>query len=371
MKKIRILFTIPNFLTAGSGREMFNIIERLDKNMFEPFIVVNEAGGSLFEEITGKGYTILVHRFSAENIAGVFNKIKEAKTLSRYYKPFGFDIWQSFNWSSDYTEALIAKFASAKYVYVKKNMNWGRRAWKVKSMLAKGIVARNTTMLKTILSGSLYKNKTHYITGAVDINLFYKKQSEYRNRLDIPASATVIGCVAQIVRVKDQATLIKATAGFDGLYLVLAGRFVDGRYADELRQLIKDLGIDKRVLLIGGIAEVNDFLNACDIFVLPTSKANGHEEGCPIALLEAMAACVACIASNVAGNNDLVQHEKTGLLFSAGDAAGLSACINRYMTDKKLVAEMTKNATGAVNKYHHLDTEAQSFGELYYKLVRN
>ena len=47
MSRIRILFTIPNFITAGSGRAMVNIVDRLDRSRFSPSICVRRRGGSL------------------------------------------------------------------------------------------------------------------------------------------------------------------------------------------------------------------------------------------------------------------------------------------------------------------------------------
>ncbi len=347
---------------------MFNIIERLDKNIFEPCIAVNEEGGALFDEIKSKGYTIIVHRFSAEGTPGIYNQLKEARRLAGYFKPLGFKIWQSFNWSSDYSEALIAKLSGARYVYVKKNMNWNRKAWKVKSALASAIVARNTTMIETIFANLFYKGKTHYIPGAVDTGRFYKIQSTFRETLNLPAGATLISCVAQVVKVKDQATLIRAIAGIEDAYLVLAGRLVDDVYVQQLKQLIEELGLEKRVLLQGGVNDINGLLNASDIFVLPTSKFGGHEEGCPVALLEAMAAQVPCIASDVAGNRDLIVHEKAGLLFTPGNVNELQQCIKWYIADKQLMLQMAGNAFATVNKKYLLSIEAKNFEDLYLKL---
>ncbi len=59
---VKILFTIPNFITAGSGRAMLNIIERLDRTRFEPSIAVLKRGGSLEAEIERQGIPLLEHR---------------------------------------------------------------------------------------------------------------------------------------------------------------------------------------------------------------------------------------------------------------------------------------------------------------------
>ena len=72
-KKVRILFTIPNFITAGSGREMMNIIDRLDKEIFEPYICVQQEGGRLFDEAKVKGYHVLVQPFMVSGVAGMIS----------------------------------------------------------------------------------------------------------------------------------------------------------------------------------------------------------------------------------------------------------------------------------------------------------
>ncbi len=368
--KIKILFAIPNFITAGSGREMFNIIERLDKNVFEPYIVVEKEGGALFAEAVSKGYTVLVQRFSAENEKGIWRKFQKAKELAAFFKPYKFDIWQSFGWSSDFTESMVAYFSGAKYVYVKKSMNWDRLAWKVKSFLSKRIVARNTTLVSTCLAPPYLKRKTVFITGGVDTAKFSPINNvTIREEYNIPANMFLISCIAQLIPVKDQKTLLKAAAKLDDTYIILAGAQRHEAYLDELKQLTEQSNITHRVLFAGSVANVNELLNASDCFVLPTSRLGGHEEGCPVALLEAMAAGTPCIASNVGGSRDLVKHEETGLLFVPEDVEGLETCITRYMNDKKLKSAMPVNALKMIAESHTLEIEAAAFSEMYKNML--
>lgn len=370
-KKIRILFTIPNFITAGSGREMMNIIDRLDTNYFEPYICVENEGGALFEEAKQKGYTVLVNHFSVHDATGMLTIIREAKKLAKGFKKYRFDIWQSFNWSSDFSEALIAKFASAKYVYVKKNMNWDRAAWKVKSFLAKQIVARNTTMFRAFFAPPYLKRKTNFIPGGIDETKFHPLADRPSKTLyNIPEDTILVTCVAQLVRVKDQLTLVKAVATLDDVYVILAGAARDDEYVAELYTLIQELGLSERIILSGPVSEINSLLNASNMFVLPTTNIGGHEEGCPVALLEAMAAGVPCIASNVAGNRDLIQTNETGLLFQPGNIEELTACIKKYMTDSDYAKSRVEKARAAILKENTLDIEAAAFNALYKKMMR-
>lgn len=370
IKKVRVLFTIPNFITAGSGREMMNIIDRLDKNLFEPYICVQQEGGALFEEAIMKQYHIIVHDFMVHNATGMIATIKGAKRLAAGFKKYKFDIWQSFNWSSDYSEALIAKFSGAKYVYVKKNMNWDRAAWKVKSFLSNQIIARNTTMFRVFFAPPYLRTKTHFIPGAVDVTVFQEQRNKtLRVNFHIPEDAFLICCVAQLVRVKDQLTLIKAVAQTDA-YLILAGAARDEEYVSELHNLIETSGLRERVKIAGSVNNIADLLNASDVFVLPTTNTGGHEEGSPVALIEAMAAKLPCIASNVAGNRDLIQTNDTGLLFAPNSVEELVACINKYRAEPEYVKKMVENAYELIINEHTLDIEAASFSKVYKKMMR-
>lgn len=370
MNRVRILFTIPNFLTAGSGREMFNIIERLDKNVFEPFIAVNQSGGVLYEEILRKGYPIITGRFYVEEHKSTFNKLISAVRLARKFKGYNFQIWQSFNWSSDYTEALVARFSGARYVYVKKNMNWSRLAWKVKSRLSAAIVARNTTLVNGPLGQRRLRGKTFFVPGGVSANFSSASVSDWRSRLNIPTDSTLISCVAQLVKVKDQATLIRAIGECNNVYLILAGAERDVEYASYLRCLIAEKCLEKRVFLVGAVSEVRELLCASDIFVLPTTNKDGHEEGCPVALLEAMAAGVPSIASDVAGNRDIVKHQQTGLIFTPGQTGELAECIKYYQENPGIAKTLAGNARQKVKTQYTLEREAADFSNLYKRILK-
>ncbi|MBS1772955.1 MAG: glycosyltransferase family 4 protein [Bacteroidetes bacterium] len=369
-KKVRILFTIPNFITAGSGMEMLNIIERLETNIFEPVICVQQEGGALFEYAKNRGLEIIVHPFSVENPTGLFNTIKQAKLLATYFKPFQFDIWQSFNWSSDYSEALVARYAGSRYVYVKKNMNWGRKAWKIKSFLSKKIVARNSTMFFTFFKPPYLNRKTVFITGGVNTDKYSPaRNSVVKVRYNIPSHHYTIICVAQIIKSKDQLTLIDAVKELDNVSVLFVGAERDEAYATELKNKVEEYRLTDRIHFLGAVSNISELLNGCDAFVLPTTNTDGHEEGCPVALLEAMSVGLPCIASNVAGNRDLIVTNKTGLLFKPGNSEELKACIEKYRNDDVFAKQMGENAAQMVKTEHTLDIEARAFSAMYKKMM--
>jgi glycosyltransferase involved in cell wall biosynthesis len=369
MQPVPILFTIPNFLTAGSGREMMNIIDRLDKDLFAPHIAVAQEGGTLYQEAIRKGYPVIVAPFTAQG-GGVLSKLRQCRRMAKGFRKYRFKIWQSFNWSSDYSEAIISRMSGAQYVYVKKNMNWDRRAWKVKTFLASAVIARNKTLLKKHLAAWYFRGKSYLVKGGVSIGSFQKVvSSDLRIKYRIPEDAFVVGCVAQVVRVKDQLTLIKAIIDLPDVFLLLAGAERDGVYADELRQIVSHNDLDNRVFFLGAVQNVNTVLSASDVFVLPTTNRYGHEEGCPVALLEAMAAGLPCIASNVAGSNDLVRHGDTGLLFTPENVQELREQIITLKESPEIRSRFGGAGYQLVARENTLEMEVMGFVEVYKKLI--
>lgn len=84
-------------------------------------------------------------------------------------------------------------------------------------------------------------------------------------------------------------------------------------------------------------------LSQAGLFVLPSAF-----EGQPLALLQAMAAGLGCIASDVPGNRDLIRHGETGLLHPAGDSEALAGCLARLLEDPALRRRLGENARKAV-----------------------
>lgn len=87
-------------------------------------------------------------------------------------------------------------------------------------------------------------------------------------------------------------------------------------------------------------SEILHLMSKSAIFVLPTLTAEGH----PKALIEAMACGMACVVSDVEGNNDLIQNGKNGLIVPANNVDALSIAINKLLNDPALIYDLGVNA---------------------------
>jgi len=363
--KTRILFTIPNFITAGSGGAMLNIIRRLDPAIYEPGVCVSRRGGRLDREVEALGIPFIEAPFTVPALPYATLPAR-AWTAARVFRPYRFEIWHSFHYSDDYTEPLIARLAGAKrWVFTKKNMNWKHRSWYMRTLLASRVAAQNTDMLSEFFSSPLFRYKARLVPRGVDTTKFrvgIEPRLGLRRRLHLE-DKLVVGTVAHLVPVKGHQTLIEAIARHPQLVLVLAGKPLDEAYVAELHALVAKLGIADRVHFIGDVEDVPALLAELDIFCLPT-LAKLRQEGCPVALLEAMACGRACVASDIPGARDLIEHERSGWLVPPEDPTRLAAALGA-LASPALRAQIGAAARKRVEDHYSIERETLAHMALY------
>lgn len=144
--------------------------------------------------------------------------------------------------------------------------------------------------------------------------------------------------------------------------LILLG---DGQLRDDLRRQIAAAGLGERVFLLGAVEDVETYLRAADLFVLPS-----FEEGMSIALLEAMALGLPVAASDIPGNRVLVEHERHGLLVSPHDADSLASAVVRLATDTAFASRLGTAARARVSREFSVKKMASAHLDLFERLVR-
>jgi glycosyltransferase involved in cell wall biosynthesis len=367
---VPILFTIPNFITAGSGRAMLNIVARLDRKRFSPAICISQRGGKLDQEVEKLGIPLIEANFtvSPQPYTTLFSRVQNT---ARIFCPYHFKLWHSFHYSDDYTEALIARFSGAHaWMYTKKNMGWGGRAWKLRSLFASAIAAQNSDMLTHFFPHALFKRKAILVPPGVDTKVFHpdvKPALHVRSGLGIDKDEILITCVAELVPVKGHPYLLQAMTGLPNAHLFLAGRPSDETYTRKLHQQVQDLKISDRVHFLGKVDDIPALLAESDIFVLTTIRKG---EGCPVAVLEAMACGKACVATNVPGSRDLIQDQKSGLLASPEDHESLFLALKALIADPDLRIRLGQAAHQFIHDQYTIEQEVEKYETIYRKILK-
>jgi glycosyltransferase involved in cell wall biosynthesis len=365
--RIKILFTIPNFVTAGSGAAMMNIIERLDKDLFEPAVCVSRRGGRLADRVRELGLNLIVSNFTVP--AKPYHRfLAQARDCAQHFKPYRFNLWHSFHYLDDYSEPIIARLSGAKaWIYTKKNMNWHQNAWHVRSLLATHIIAQNNDMLRQFFDRWPYRNKVKLIPRGVDTTKFGPgngHQMDLQSQLGIPKDDLMVGCVANLVPVKGHPTLIEAVATLENVHLLFAGRVDDARYKSQLEEQIRNLNMTNRVHFLGSVADVPAFLQKMDVVSLPTWN-KWRKEGCPVALLEAMACEKACIASNIPGVRDIIRDGENGRMVPPEDPPALSTAITQLALNPDYRNQLGLAARKTIIENFSIEKEVKAHEMLY------
>ena len=321
--KIKILFTIPNFDTAGSGKALLNIALRLDREKFEPHIACLHNKGEFFKVV--KESNIPIHIFNyMSSMKPRLKGIIDCFRIAKKFREIAPQIIHSFNYSSDYSEALSAKIARIPWIYTKKNMSWNgssANAWRLRTYLSSHIIVQNKDMINQFF---INKKNITLVQRGVNIDEFKKDNNSkiIKKELGISKTNKILLTVANLVPVKGIEVLIHAFQKFrisnQQTFLIIVGDDKN-KYASHLKKVVKKHNLNNKVLFTGKRYDINRIYNASDIFVSPTLLVG---EGCPVALLEAMSTGTPVIASNVSGSRDILENFQD-LLFEPGNAKDL------------------------------------------------
>ncbi len=160
----------------------------------------------------------------------------------------------------------------------------------------------------------------------------------FRKRFGL-GNGTVITFIGRFVKVKGADVLVSALEGMKGIKALFVG---DGPERESLMRMVREKGLDDRIVFTGWMKDVSVALAATDVFVLPS-----YSEGLPLSLLEAMAAGKPCVVTDIGLP---VENGKDSLVVKPGDAGGLKEAIRKLVKDRGLRERLGKEARKKVSR---------------------
>ena len=182
-----------------------------------------------------------------------------------------------------------------------------------------------------------------------------------RQTSGLPQGMALVITVCRLYKPRDFTTLLRAFQGLShrmDVHLLIVG---DGPYRPEVEALIKALGLEKRVTLLGFRRDVPALLGASDLFVLSTDLW----EGLPLTILEAMAAGRPVVASRIGGIVEAVSEGETGLLVPPKDPVALEEAMYSLLSNPAKAAAMGQAGRERVARHFTLERMVQEIAVIY------
>lgn len=205
--------------------------------------------------------------------------------------------------------------------------------------------------------------RKHYVPGVgIELSRYRElkiDRTAVRASLGLSEEDFVFISVGELRGLKNQETLIKAFAQLENPYakLIICG---DGTDRIKQEMLVKQLGLDTRVLFLGYRMDVPALLNSSDCFCTPSQR-----EGLPAALMEAMACGLPCIVSKIRGHVDLITN--SALLHEPMDSATLSVIMQCVLDNPELRAEAVRQNETMIQGFD-FDRAVEALRHIYLEL---
>jgi glycosyltransferase involved in cell wall biosynthesis len=341
----RVLFILPTLGVGGAERQAFLLARELQRNEGASVRIVSVSPPDiplqLIELCEKEGLSwdrfTLRHTYG-QRLLQLWDLIRFTRFLRRE-RP---DVLLPYCMFPNIVSALTWRLGGARLCVWNQRDEGRNRVMRFVERIAVGRIncfISNSEHGAAFLTGELgvTTSRVQVIGNGVELREAQGDRESWRRRLRIPADAFVACMVANLHGFKDHRTLIDAwtrvvtaveATGRDA-HLLLAGSH--GDRADEVRRQIEAHGLQQRIHLLGTVNDIGGLLRAIDLSVFSSVK-----EGLPNAVLEAMSAGVAVVATDYPGVREALGPGVEDFLAEPKDAEDLARKIIRVAMDDEL-----------------------------------
>ena len=266
---------------------------------------------------------------------------------------------------------VIVKFSSSGFSSAVKQSSatWlGRLRLGILRRWANAYVALTNEMEEELLAEGFPRSKVFRMDNGINANEFSPTADKESAKAFLNLSKmNVIIFIGRLVSVKALPVLLtafeRALKVDPSLHLLLLGQ---GPEQKALEVLSENLGIQSRVTFVGNVDDVKPYLQAADIFVLPSLG-----EGLSNSLLEAMAMGLACIGTRIMGSMDALGNGANGILVEPNNVDQLADALIRLATDKNEVKRLGLLARQRILENYDFSVVGMRYYALYNHLVNS
>ncbi len=346
MKKVLLLAPM------SSVHERFNIanINALKASKCEIHIAANFETGDIEtlehnriykEKLQNEG--IVTHRIPFER-GSLIKNIQAIRCCRRLFKKENFDMIHCHTETGGLITSLaMSKRLKAKFFYTPHGMSFYKgsslKSRMVYRPIEKWICGKMDANLainqEEFAVLSKWNSTTAKFIHGIGLNLqtiinARVDKAEKRAEFGIPEDAFLILSIGELNSNKNHQTIIQAISEIDNpnIYYLICG---EGPLKNKLEDVCCSLHISDKVIFAGYRRDIPEILKIADVFTFPS-----YHEGLPVSMMEAMAAGLPVVCSDIRGNIDLIEDRMGGLLCSADDVNGFKEAVLKLHNDSDL-----------------------------------
>jgi glycosyltransferase involved in cell wall biosynthesis len=343
---------------GGSERLVHDLALRLDRSRFNPSVAWF-SGDEVLQEFASLQVP-LHHVPKTQRI-----DFSAMRALQRIVETNKIDIVNAQHFMPAVYSYYACKMAGRKALIFTAHSRWEVEAISPKWRLAGGYLLRRmdasigvapdvSSAIQSVFNTRTSQTVT--IENGVDTEVFGQRNDVHglKANLGLGVHDIVLGSVANLTKVKNHLFLIQAFARvaeqFDNVKLLLVGRGFTGAHdntEDDLRHFVSDRRLADKVSFLGYRPDIPELLQVMDVFCLTSLR-----EGLPLGLVEAMAAGLPVVGTNVEGIRDVVTQGEDGVLVELGDVTALKDALIGLVQDERWRDKLGRGGREkAVRKY--------------------
>ena len=366
MARHGVCLVVGQLEIGGLEKQVYLLATGLDPRLFEVTVVSLSGGGVWAGALTRSGVRVL-----ELNRHGHFDWRRFA-ALRQVFRELRPDLVYSFNYAGNAYARLAGLLAGVpilitgeRDIYMSRFMALLERLLLpfTECVICNAEAIRRDLIDRVGLAG----NKVITIPNAVVVPPAFGPEEKEAARRSIGAGVdeVVVGTITRIAAKKNLGMLVRAaglcrTARAPVRFYIVAG----GPDEKSLRDTIRERGLEKCITLLGPKEDAWTLLPGFDLFVLTS-----HIEGLPNTVMEAMAAGLPCICTDVGGCRELVEDGVTGYLVPPDDEQALLARIMEMAADPEARAAMGRLAREKIATAHSVERLVFRVQEVFLHLL--
>jgi glycosyltransferase involved in cell wall biosynthesis len=362
MPKYRVAYIFTPISFGGAERVNLTFLKNVDRERFsvQPLVLIrpwereNQVINALQKEKYDVSRVPVAKRHRSEG-PDRLRLLRCFRMIHAFLKKGPFDIVHTHGYFADIMAAPASKMLGIPHIatchgFISTDFNLSiyNRLDRAALRMAKRIIAVSDGIRRDLIRSGIPESRVVTIKNAVnglsDAASRTAARHEKRALIKAAGQELIIGYAGRLSEEKNVSCLIKACSFLRENSLPVRALILgDGPQRRELEDLVREKKLGRKVFFAGFQEEVERWLPALDVFVLPSLA-----EGTPMALLEAMACGIPAVATAVGGVPDVIDPGRTGLLVPPDSPEAVAEAVSRLYFDRSFRDSMAQAARNDV-----------------------